>query len=279
MRLILPATMIRTQAVGLGGTRPPDAFPPACAKPIRPEAGFHRITRRVLLPALGSLLLALGSASATELTSLGDGLAYLNIRSLAESEKALRSAVPGAGALVLDLRQVTAKDDSLDALRAAVGSHPAGAPLYILVSPATPPAVAEVIKHSPPTAITLGVAGSAPGPRVVVKTDADSDRRAYEALAGGTPVETLISGKIEKERFDEATLVQEFKNGNPDAAPPRTALPGDRPGQTPAGQPAGTAQDPTAVKPADAPEAPARLVDRVLQRAVHLHHALLALRR
>ena len=40
----------------------------------------------------------------TELTDLGRGLAYLRIHSLAESEAALHKAVPGAGALVLDLR-------------------------------------------------------------------------------------------------------------------------------------------------------------------------------
>ena len=76
----------------------------------------------------------------------------------------------------------------------------------------------------------------------------------------GTPVETLISGKIEKDRYDEATLVQEFKNGNPEAAPPQPP-------------------DPTAAKATDAPAKPPVLVDRVLQRAVHLHAARLALRR
>ena len=191
-------------------------------------------------------------ARATELTNLGQGLAYLGVPSLAGSEKALRAAVPGTGALVLDLRQVKANDDSLDALRAALGGHAAGTPWFVLVSPATPPAIAEVLAKS--TALTLGVAGSQPAPKVVVKTDADTDRRACEALAAGTPVETLISGKIEKDRFDEATLVHEFKNGNPDASPPAPP-------------------DSTAEKPAK----PAPLVDRVLQRAVQLHHALLAL--
>ena len=226
--------------------------------PVCGTKTMKRSSFAILLPVL--CLLSTIRSAATELTSLGDGLAYLNIQSLADSEQALRSAVPGAGALVLDLRHVTAKDESLDALRVAVGSHAAGAPLFILVSPATPPAVAEVIKQSSTPAITLGVPGSVPGPKVVVKTDADSDRRAYEARAAGTPVDTLISGKIEKERFDEATLVHEFKNGNPDAAPP-------------------TPPDPTTAKPAEAPETPARLIDRVLQRAVHLHHALLALHR
>ena len=250
----------------------------------------YRELVRIFLSAflvLGSLLLA-PCARATELTDLGSGLAYLRIHSVAESEAALRKAVPGAGALVLDLRYTTAGDESAAALKTALASRPANTPFFILVSPATPSALAPAIVQSP--ALTLGAPGSAPAPKVVVQTDAATDRRAYEALETGTSLEKLISGRIEKERFDEATLVHEFKNGNP--AP----LPGGRPGQTPAGQQAGTVQpDPTAPK-STLPGNPAErgvsgtntgtaaagngaLTDRVLQRAVHLHRALQALRR
>jgi hypothetical protein len=198
-------------------------------------------------------------SSGTELTDLGQGLSYLRIHSVADSEAALRKAVPGTGALVLDLRYATANDESAAALQTALAGRPAGTPLFILVSPATPPVLGPVIGASP--ALTLGAAGSLPTPKVIVQADAATDRRAYDALDAGTALPKLISGKIEKERFDEATLVQEFKNGNPDAAP----LP---------------APDPTAPKPAGASEKepPAPLVDRVLQRAVHLHRALLALK-
>ena len=216
----------------------------------------HRIV--ALFLALSSLLLAPCSRAA-DLIDLGQGLSYLSIQSLADSEKALRSAVPGAGALVLDLRHVTANNDSVDALRATLAGHSAGTPLFILVSPATPPAVADAITKTSTPVLTLGVAGSQPAPKLVVKADPESDRRAYDALLAGTPVETLITGKIAKERFDEATLVQEFKNGNHDAEPPATP-------------------DPTTAKPAAATEKVPPLVDRVLQRAVHLHRALLALR-
>lgn len=198
-------------------------------------------------------------SSGTELTDLGQGLSYLRIHSVTDAEVALRKAVPGAGALVLDLRYATAGDESAAALQTALAGRSPNNPLFILVSPATPPALGSVISASP--ALTLGAAGSLPAPKVVVQTDAATDRRAYDALEAGTPLAKLISGKIEKERFDEATLVQEFKNGNPDAAPAPTP-------------------DPTAAKPAGAPEKepPAPLVDRVLQRAVHLHRALLALK-
>ncbi len=213
-------------------------------------------------------------SSATELTDLGQGLSYLRIHSVADSEAALRKAVPGAGALVLDLRYATANDESAAALRTALAGRPASTPLFILISPATPPVLGPVIAASP--ALTLGTAGSLSTPKVIVQTDAATDRRAYDALDAGTPLAKLISGKIEKERFDEATLVQEFKNGNPDAAPipppdPTAALPGN---------PAEHGVSGTNTGPAAAGNGapPAPLVDRVLQRAVHLHRALLALK-
>jgi len=196
---------------------------------------------------------------ATELTDLGQGLSYLRIHSVADSEVALRKVVPGTGALVLDVRYATVNDESAAILQTALAGRSSNTPLFVLVSPATPAALGPVI--SAPPALTLGASGSLPAPKVVVQTDATTDRRAYDALDAGTALEKLISGKIEKERFDEATLVQEFKNGNPDAAPAPTP-------------------DPTVPKPAgDAEkEPPAPLVDRVLQRAVHLHRALLALK-
>jgi len=195
--------------------------------------------------------------SGTELTDLGQGLSYLRIHSVADSAVALRKAVPGAGALVLDLRYATAGDDSPAALKTALADRSSNARLFILVSPATPPGLGAVISASP--ALTLGAPGSLPAPKVVVQTDAATVRRAYDALEAGTAIEKLISGKIEKERFDEATLVQEFKNGNTDAQPPVTP-------------------DPTIAPPAGTAEKPAALTDRVLQRAVHLHRALLAIK-
>jgi hypothetical protein len=206
-----------------------------------------------LLPALCFLLLVLG-AKAAELTDLGQGLSYLRVHALAEAVKA--AATPGA--LIVDLRYATADEASAAALKSALAGRPANAPIFILVSPATPGVLAPVISQSP--AHTLGLAGSSPAPQVAVKTDAATDRRAYEAFEDGVPLEKLISGKIEKDRFDEATLVQEFKNGNPEAEPPPTP-------------------DPTTPKPEGELAKPAVLTDRVLQRAVHLHHALLALRR
>lgn len=192
-------------------------------------------------------------------TDLGQGLGYLRIHSLADEEPALRRAVTGAGALVLDLRYATANEDSVAMLRATLAGRADAAPLLVLVGPATPALVGPALGKARGV-FTLGIVGSKPEPDVIVKSDAAADRRAYDALEAGTALEKLISGKIEKQRFDEATLVKEFKNGNSDAEPP-------------------PAPDPTASKPAAAPEKTPAPVDRVLQRAVHLHQGLLALRR
>jgi len=210
-------------------------------------------------------------SSATALTDLGEGLSYLRIRSLGDAGATLQKTVAATGALVLDLRYATATAESSAVLQNALARRSSSTPLFILVSPATPPGLEPIISASP--ALTLGVAGSLPRPKVVIQTAATTDRAAFDALESGATLEKLISGKIEKERFDEASLVQEFKHGNP--------LPGDRPGQTPAGQQPGTVPptpDPTLAPPAGPVDEPVALTDRVLQRAVHLHRALLALK-
>ncbi|HEX2860083.1 MAG TPA: hypothetical protein VHN79_00500 [Lacunisphaera sp.] len=199
------------------------------------------------LPLLAVLLLILAVAlRGTEPTDLGHGLGYLRVRSLEEAIAPLA----GKNAVVLDLRQVTATPESIPLFSAALSARPTGSRLFVLVSPDTPDAVAEILQGS---LVTLGTKGSRPKPQVEVMQSVDDDRRAYAALTDGTPLPDLVSGKIEKERYDEASLVQEFKNGNHDARPPT-------------GAPKTTASPP-------------RVTDRVLQRAIHLHRALLALQR
>jgi hypothetical protein len=204
---------------------------------------------------LGLALVLAVAAHGTDFTDLGQGLSYVRVPTASDAAGVLQQAGPGVRALVLDLRYTTTSDESTAALKAAIAARPAGSQLFVLVSPATPASLAPALANT----LTLGAPGSKPAPKVVVQTDAVTDRRAHDALAAGTPVAGLISGRIEKERYDEASLVQEFNNGDHDAEPP--------PGP-----------DPTAAKPGEKmPEA--RLIDRVLQRAVHLHRALLALRR
>ncbi|HVT71808.1 MAG TPA: hypothetical protein VHD61_01620 [Lacunisphaera sp.] len=200
-------------------------------------------------PVLVLFLLIASLARAAAPVDLGSGQAYVRVHGTAD----LRDLPPGA--LVLDLRYPAGGEDAARELRAWLAARPRTAELFVLVSPMTPPPVATVVAQS--GAVTLGAPGSLPAPGVVVQTEPASDRRAYEAADAGTPIATLISGKVVKERYDEASLVADFNRGDHDAEPP-------------------AGPDPTAAKADKARETP--LVDRVLQRAAGLHRALQALR-
>lgn len=214
----------------------------------------HRFLSLLLLVGLSGSL----RAAVPGYVDLGPDLVYLPIRDLAETTPYLQSTLGQSRATVLDLRYLSTDDAATASLRSTLAQHPAGTPLYILLSPATPPDVVAAVHHASGACLTLGLRSANSPARIQVRTDPESDRRAYEALAAGAAPATLISGKIEKERFDEATLVHEFNNGNPDAEPP-------------------PAPDPTAPKEQAGATPAAPLVDRVLQRAVHLHQALIAL--
>jgi hypothetical protein len=203
---------------------------------------------------LFSGLCLLSSARSAEPAELTPGLRYLRVHSLEKSALELANVLNlnKTPALVLDLRYVANEKGAAQAIN-ALNSQPAKPVLYILVSPETPADVADVIAKTPTRRTTLGIRNSKPKPDVTVEQTAADDRAAYAALDHGTALSALISGKVDKEHFDEAELVKEFNNGNHDAHPPE-------------GDPGGA-------------KAPAQLTDRVLQRAVHLHSAVQALKR
>jgi len=206
----------------------------------------------LLAPVLCLLLTGAATPAPTVPVELAPGLRYLRVDSLVQSTHALSDALLRPEPLVLDLRYVLDEANSRDALL-VLNSQPAKPRLYVLVSSETPKGVANVLATSTTRLITLGITGSQPKPEVVVDQTATDDRRAYAALDQGTSLAALVSGKVDKEHFDEAELVKEFKSGNHDAHPPEG--------------------NPDATKPAG------QVTDRVLQRAVHLHKALEALKR
>ncbi len=190
---------------------------------------------------------------------LGEDLAYVRVHRIADALPLLdllNRVQSKASALVLDLRYPVINEADVPALALTLAQRPAPTPVFVLVSPQTPEVLMPALAKLPSPALTIGVSESRPLPSVVVNQPADVDRRAYAAFESGMPLETLITGRIEKERFDEAELVKEFENGNANAAPP---------------------PEPDPSKPATE-KAPV-LTDRVLQRAVNLHRALLALKR
>ncbi len=225
-----------------------------------------------LILALSAQLSALSSSShATELTDLGEGLAYLRVHALDDSAKDLATAIREREFLVLDLRRATA--ESAEPLRTALAARESKQPVFILVSPATPRELAESLMTIANKGLTLGVKESIPTPQVIIDQPAATDRLAYEALESGQTLDRLTSGKIVKERYDESVLMKEFTSGNLNAAPP--------PGPDPTAKPIDAEKAMSAnAKPAEPPVASKvePLIDRVLQRAIHVHRALLALK-
>ncbi len=219
--------------------------------------GASSLRRRLPGPRLALLLLSLALVSvATPAVpaNLAPDLGYLRVQSISADHDALAAELAKSRALVLDLRQTLDERNAGETLRQIL-DRPASARLYVLVSPATPVPVVGVLASNPSRQITLGVKGAKPQPQVVVLQSVEHDRRAYDLLLAGASLPDLISGKTEKPRFDEASLVQEFRSGAP--------------------VPAATPNAPDNASTSEN----GRVVDRVLQRAVHLHHTLQALQR
>ena len=128
-------------------------------------------------------------------------------------------------------------------------------PIFLLANAATSPALRAAFAARDDAAglVVLGVGSAEFTPDIALPVDPAEERRAYDALETGTALAALIAPPLEKPRYDEAKLVAE---------------------RLPARDP------PPKLDPAaPAPSAPPPLTDQVLQRAVHLHRALLALER
>lgn len=241
------------------------------------------------LSFVGASLLAIflffGTARATELTDLGSGLSYLRVHVLADSAKGLTTAVREQNFIILDLRHATTTAETTEQLRVAFMARESKPPALILVGPATPAAIGATLTLVAGKCVVLGIKDSIPLPQVIIEQSADSDLRAYEALDAGQLMASLISGKIDKDRFDEAALMKEFNSGNTNTALPAVTTVERPASPNPAAKQVIPQKLPSSAKPvAGITEPPAAgavepLTDRVLQRAVHLHRALIALRR
>ena len=206
------------------------------------------------------LLLFLSVTRAAPFTrDAGEGLTYHRVTALpADLPTAESSRTQPA---ILDLRYVSGDTAAATALHAWLKFHAATrAPVFLLVNADTAPALLAPFADPRPAGLLLiGPAASALTPDLVIKTTAADERRAYDALAAGTPLSTLLLDAPDKPRIDEASLAR-------DRVPDSTPLSDD---DTDADFSAPTAK----------PKSPAPLVDAALQRAVHLHRALKALKK
>jgi hypothetical protein len=233
--------------------------------------------RRPLASGLWLLLFGLQSsilnlpaeAPAATPQDLGRNLTYLRLRRLPDDAAALAAAWK-APALIVDLRH--AAGDPAQAPPTDLPLRPRTAPLIVLTGPDTAPALFAMIRGHAAALISIGLAAPGLTPDIVLSVSPEADRRAYDALEASASVESLISEKIAKPRFDEAALAHEHtadatagERAGPAVEGPNAAPPAANP------PPAA----PIAVASPAAPEVTPK--DAVLQRAVQLHRALLAL--
>jgi hypothetical protein len=226
--------------------------------PISPKRAYTRYaptSGHYLLPVIFLCLALTGIAAAAPLThDLGQGLTYVHVASLPADlpgQKDLR-------ACVLDLRYTPGDATAAAALAAWLKFHAsARTPVLVLANADTAAALLEILTPGqlPAGTLTIGRVGNGFTPDIAVHTDAALERRAFDALARGTPPASLLQENSGKTRYDEAAIVRQ--------------LAGDE-------VPAGNARPPE-TDSADEP-VPPPLIDRTLQRAVHVHHGLAALK-
>ena len=193
---------------------------------------------------------------------LGLGLGYIRVHAL-PADLPPTGETP-RGALVLDLRFSHGDDNSATPLAAWLRSHCTTAtPVFVLVNDETAPAALAYFSAHDPSAglVTLGAASARFKPDIVLTITPASDWTAYNAADHGTALLSLLTAASTKPRHDEASIAQDQKAAVEDPASSDTDLP-----------------DPGEPPPAvHAPPPP--LLDLVLLRAVHLHRALLALKK
>ncbi len=210
------------------------------------------------------LLLALAASAAAPAAAeqlardLGKGLTYSRVHALPAD---LPAATGKPGAVVLDLRYARGEEGATAALGSWLKTRSAAAPVFVLLNADTAPVVlAYFTAHDPGAGlVTLGVTSPVFSPDITLKISPTAERTAYEALEHGTPLATLLTDPSAKPRHDEAAIAQEHAAPADDAPTPDTDL-----AETPAAAP---------------PPPPPPVIDHVLLRAVHLHRAMLALRK
>ena len=219
-------------------------------------------------------LSAVSGAHAALEKELGQALAYLRITDASADTALILDTIDRRPALVLDLRSASAGDALAGLIQAALAKPPAPhAVRIVLINSTTAPALVATITGALPSVITIGPRSPAITPDIAVTISDEDDRRAFTALATGTPLEKLINDAHDKPRYDEAKLVHDHANG---VSPPESALPADAEDDSVTTEPA--AEDKKVADPAKK-TAPAPMIDLVLERAVQLHRSLLALKK
>lgn len=162
------------------------------------------------------LLSVVVATAAAETIDLGEDLVLVRPSTLDSDPP------PVTGPVVLDLRYVAAPaEGAAEGWQAVLG--PPG-PLRVVLHDAAPvEALATLLTRRDANVLTVAPAGAVPAPDIAVPVDANVDRAAYEALAAGADVLTLIRHTLDKRRRDEAALVRARSGATTASAPPPPA--------------------------------------------------------
>lgn len=207
------------------------------------------------------------SASPGLTRDLGEGLAYHRVTTLPADLPVIDAARKQPR--VLDLRYAAGDDAAGAALGGWLKFNAAPrTPVFLLVNADTSgPLLAHLAARLPVAGvIVIGVASPGLTPDLLLKISADTERLAYDALAAGAPVASLLNDTPEKLRNDEAQLAKDH-HGSP-ADPTAYATPASD-----------DLIEDAAPAPAAKPKSPPPLIDVALQRAVQLHRSLKALKK
>ncbi len=186
---------------------------------------------------------------------LGQGLRYYRVRNLPADLPATAKEGGKAPVCVVDLRFVEAEAEAATAFMAwARFRAKPRSPVLVLANASTSAALLRALatRERGGGIVVIGMPARQLEPDLPVKTSGEEERRAYDALEKNVPVSVLITDNPDKVRNDEASFSRErLADASAEAAT-------------------------EAVAPKGTPPPP---LDLALQRAVHLHRSLGALRR
>lgn len=185
---------------------------------------------------------------------LGQGLRLYRLHALPADLPPPGDAAGRPAPCVVDVRYLRADTDAATAFEAWLRFRAKPrVPVFVLANGETSNALLRSLASRPAGAgiVLIGVPAKNLEPDVAVKTGADEERKAYDALENGASIAALLTDNPDKVRNDEASLSK------------------DRLAEASAG----------AVADAAAPKRTPPPIDATLQRAVHLHRSLIALRK
>jgi hypothetical protein len=199
-------------------------------------------------PATASAPASVATAPGTLVRDLGRGLIFHRVAALPAELPAADG--PRKRPIVLDLRYTTGDAAAGAALVTWLKAYATlRTPVFVLANVSTDRPVRHALaqRGAAGNVLVIGVAARDFVPDLAVQSPAAIERQAYDALANGAEPSALLVENTDKARNDEASLSHDRST------------------------------DPAADAAKDHPKPPP--IDAALQRTVHLHRALVALKK